>query len=202
VEIGNQVFKMVEYDYVALHGKMAYQSKGMDCPADPYQLDGPSTSKALRLITKLVFNNALNARSRDGCLKACRQAISARNLPDANKYRSYKTGKKKDKADKRRAAYEECGRTFEDVYDRLLVLHAPIADLFSTDIGVRFQRRDSKIALSILLSLTLQGVPCLGVHDSFLVPACHEADLKETMLWAYYDEIGFWPAVERVDHAK
>jgi hypothetical protein len=44
-----------------------------------------------------------------------------------------------------------------------------IASHFGTGIGLRLQRVDSDIAEQVMLHFADQGIPCLGVHDSFIV---------------------------------
>jgi hypothetical protein len=49
-------------------------------------------------------------------------------------------------------------------------------------VGLRLQRIDSDLVMSVLNRLTERGVPCLPVHDSFIVAKeDHESLLKEAM---------------------
>ncbi len=59
--------------------------------------------------------------------------------------------------------------------------HAPIAQHFCSGVGVALQYRDSRIAEAVMLDLLRQGIPCIPIHDSFLVPVSHEEELGEAM---------------------
>ena len=59
--------------------------------------------------------------------------------------------------------------------------HAPIADAFASGAGLRLQRLDSDIALSIITRLRKMGIAALPVHDSFIVPKEEEGVLRWLM---------------------
>ena len=44
---------------------------------------------------------------------------------------------------------------------------------------------DAKIALNIAFHFINQGIPCLPVHDSFLVQVRYESELRRVMLDTY-----------------
>ena len=52
---------------------------------------------------------------------------------------------------------------------------------YFTGIGLKLQRADSDIAEAVMLHFARQDVPCLGVHDSFLVPRQHAEELVQVM---------------------
>jgi hypothetical protein len=70
-----------------------------------------------------------------------------------------------------------------------------IAHHFGTGAGLRLQRIDSEIAEAIMLHFADRDVPCLGVHDSFIVGQQHAAELEAVMRRAYRDRIGFEPFI-------
>ncbi len=64
-------------------------------------------------------------------------------------------------------------------------LHAAVAHLFHSDLGVRLQRRDADMATDITQRLLKQGIISLSVHDSFIAGARHGGDLYEAMFAAW-----------------
>ena len=50
-----------------------------------------------------------------------------------------------------------------------------------TGIGRRLQNIDSDICARVQRRLRHAGIPCLSVHDSFIVPASHSEQLRSTM---------------------
>jgi len=48
-----------------------------------------------------------------------------------------------------------------------------------------------------LMAMTERQIPCLPVHDSFIVPARHEDRLREAMMRSYTELMGFKPLVDR-----
>ena len=81
--------------------------------------------------------------------------------------------------------------------DWLKMVHAPIAEYIHSKKGLNLQYLDSQITEAILMSMTKQGIPCLPVHDSYVVPAQHEAELQEAMMEEYRKVMGFEPVIEK-----
>ena len=65
--------------------------------------------------------------------------------------------------------------------------HQPIAGYFHSDAGAWLMGIDSKIAETVMMEMAAQGVVCLPVHDSFIVPASKADLLRETMHRVAYD---------------
>jgi len=65
--------------------------------------------------------------------------------------------------------------------------HQPIAEYFSSGIGLTLQNIDAQIARSVLWLMMDDGecVLTLPQHDSFIVPKPSETRLRLTMTWAY-----------------
>ena len=74
--------------------------------------------------------------------------------------------------------------------------HAPIAHYFGSDAGMRLMNLDGRIALNILFYFVEQGVPCLGVHDSFIVPRRFEDELRNVMERFYKRYLGYPPKID------
>ncbi len=185
----------VELDYGCFHPLMLYHLRKIDFVGDAYAIDGPNTAPALREVAKLVLNAALNAQSRDKTIGACIKAMK--------KYKKLKTGEKvwRDGKTLARAirldrAQRDCGLSLSEIYDKLLVMYEPIAVLFGADAGIHLQKMDGQLCLRILTHFANLGVPCLGIHDSFIVPAGWAEELRRVMKLYYYEAMSFWPRVE------
>lgn len=61
--------------------------------------------------------------------------------------------------------------------------------------GVCLQGVDSDIAEEVALHFANQGKACLIVHDSFVVKASDEDELRETMTEAYRKRFGYSPLI-------
>lgn len=66
----------------------------------------------------------------------------------------------------------------------------PVAQFFGTGIGIELQFLDSEIAIGILVGLAKQGIPCLPIHDSFIVQAHHELRLVQLMQQEFNRNVG------------
>lgn len=178
----------IELDYSATHPRMIYHLRGQTSPDDPYRLWGAETTPALRKLAKLVVNVRINAH--DHALAACTSAI--RLMRDGK----LKTGKDRETAFELQAALTDCGYPLWEIFETVQRFHAPIADCFGSGIGAELMRLDSEIALDVLCNLTRQGIPVLGVHDSFIVPKNSEELLREAMLDCYRRRLGVDPIVK------
>lgn len=179
----------VELDYGGLHPRLLYHLVGHEYAGDPYAAWGPRTTPPQRAVAKRLLNAAINATGR-------RAAIAAFN----NAMRPYgpcgrKRGNAAEQAARLRQAYRETGVRTGAIYERLAAHHRPIAHYFGTDAGIWLMRLDSAIAIDVMYHFARQCIPCLGVHDSFIVPAAHAVELREVMLKFYQLRFGFLPAI-------
>lgn len=177
----------VELDYSAMLPRMLYHTLGVDFAGDPYALWRDDTTESQRLLAKLVVIVAINTRSRRSAIRACVQ-----------KSRLWmKSGKALRKAKALRRALKETGLTFGQVYDLAAKVHAPIAEkYFGRGIGLWTMRLDSEVALNVMYHFAQRNIPCLGIHDSFVVPRRHKAELRRVMLQTYRDKFGFNPVIK------
>ncbi len=83
--------------------------------------------------------------------------------------------------EKLKLPYKYC----HDVIEKAVALHPTIEKYFFTKIGRKLMRLDATIALSIVHTLTLQGIPVLPLHDSFVVPYKHRDRLYKLMVSEY-----------------
>jgi hypothetical protein len=66
------------------------------------------------------------------------------------------------------------GLSNDEFNQKLKDTHPKIYQEIQSDIGLRLQKLDSDIAEDVLLQLTSLSIPCLPVHDSFIVTASNE----------------------------
>lgn len=69
-------------------------------------------------------------------------------------------------------------------FDEFWRRHEPIRSFCQTQSWDRLQYSDSQICLAVLSLLEGQGIACLPIHDSFVVPLRHERSLREAMVTA------------------
>jgi hypothetical protein len=181
----------VELDYSGTHPRLLYHLECLPFDRDPYALWGDKTTPPMRLMAKQLINAAINAKSRQSAIAACNQAMNTRK-----KNGQRKTGDALRKAQRLYNAMRESGLGFKGIYPLAEKRHRKIAKYFGTAFGMRLMRMDSILALDILYHFAKLGCPCLGVHDSFIVPVSQQTELKRIMLQFYDAHLGFLPVVK------
>ncbi len=182
-----------ELDYSALHIRMLYHLSGKDYEGDPYELWG-NTSPELRKIAKQTINALINAKTKVAAVAACNQAMYSKTETGA-----MKSGKSLKRAIGLRSAIQNTKANFKKVAEMALKVH-PIIEKkegnseYTT--GEHLMTLDGKIAQKILYSFAKKGIPCLCVHDSFIVPKHARTELKETMIRTYEEKTGSLPVVK------
>lgn len=83
------------------------------------------------------------------------------------------------------------GTTLLSMVQTLKEVHAPIAQFFHADIGVRMQNVESEIGARVVDTLVKANAPVLVIHDSFMTTEENEQLLWDTM-------VGCWQAVAGV----
>ena len=79
---------------------------------------------------------------------------------------------------------------------RFKEVHYRIAEYIHSGAGNMLQNIDSKISNNILMRMTEAGIPCLPVHDSYIVLAQHESQLKEAMTNEYRTVMKYDPVIK------
>lgn len=157
-------FPVVELDYKSLHPRLLYLSEGIQLSEDPYTIQpyGPP----YRRLFKLMLNSGINAADAEGVRQAVRNGIRK----DSALY----------------ADFSECMRDewLKPAWAAMCKKHEPIARHLGMGAGLRLQRLDSDMAEHVMVSLKGQGIPVLGIHDSFIVPNIYEHELEMAMLEA------------------
>ena len=182
-----------ELDYSALHIRMLYHLNGKDYQGDPYELWNETTPE-LRKIAKQTINAMINAKTNVAAVAACNQAMNPRTETG-----NFKSGKGLQRATQLYRAIRKTNKSFKEVAELALKTH-PIIEKNEGNseytIGEHLMTLDGKIAQKILYGFAKKGIPCLGVHDSFIVPKHAEAELKEKMMSAYEEKTDFLPIVK------
>jgi hypothetical protein len=145
----------IEIDYSSLHPRLLAAACGTQLTHDPYEVDGHCRS-----LGKRAFNIALNARSH-------RQAV----LAVADQFRLQSVAHPMTAS--------------RDVLDKLRRRNPYFDRFWGSGVGLRLQRIDGDICADVQRLLRNQAVPALSVHDSFLVPSRHEAQLQSAMAEAF-----------------
>ena len=79
------------------------------------------------------------------------------------------------------------------LYDRM----EPISKWFSKGEGIRLQREDSDLAISILAAMEALDIVTLPVHDSFIVQEKHSQTLRDAMSSCYMKHFGQAPVIRQ-----
>ena len=155
----------IEWDYSGVHIILLYALQGIDYWAvdgkDPYWLSGHPHTETFRGLLKIVLLASINAKNRDKAVGGVRR--------HANK-----------DWERFRWIYDEkvdLPKVIEDFVNR----HHPIQQDFFSGIGVQLQNIDAQIAEMVIEELSLNRVPVLTIHDSFIVTRQNEEDLEDIM---------------------
>ena len=161
--------KTVEVDYSAMHLRMLYARAGIDYPADkdPYDL-GLDDWKGKQDPRRKIIKVIINAmlNDEDGIFKLNKSQQNTLGLDN---------------------------KGFSDV---LRKAHPKLAEHIAAGIGLELQKLDSDIAEEVMLRLTREGIPCLPVHDSFIVSAGFELALREMLQVVFIHFVGVTTSVE------
>lgn len=157
---------VIEIDYANLHAVMAYTQAGLAIPpGDQYDIDGIDRS-----VVKRAFNVLLNATTR-------KHAVAA--LVEDLHHGDYELWQHSGLTTRHRS---ECIPYAEKVITAIEEKHRPIAEYFGSDRGAAFMRRDSDMAVRVMLRMIERTGRCpLPVHDSFLVADIDQEALDSTM---------------------
>lgn len=187
----------VELDYGGMHSRMLYHLMKIDYGGDPYVLWGKDTTKPQRLLAKTLINVALDAKTRKAAIARCNlETCTWTKEKEVKGNRVRKQGKELEKAVRLLDARQKTGLTFGQIYDLALECHKPIKKYFGSDAGIWLMRIDSSIAIDIMYDFAKQAIPCLGCHDSFIVPENHKQLLRELMNKWYHRRFDFFPVIK------
>ena len=161
---------VLEPDFSAYHPRLLYALNKAPYPdEEPYQLDGYPQTKAMRKFLKNVLLSIVNNVKPDVTTKAIR-----------SEYR-----KQEEKAKRWNREFEDLGlgtltdKLLWDIMSGLMKKHSAISNFFFSGYGNALQYIDSMIAEQVMLYFAKQGIPCLSIHDSFIVNVPYVEPLRE-----------------------
>lgn len=175
---------IVEADYSAYHARMLYHLNGIDYKGDPYNLFNRNTF--LRKAVKLLLNIAINAKS----------PVAAKISFNNHLNKGAKDNLSKDSYKRIKKEMMMRGLSVKKLYDTILHTHTDIGKFIGSGYGIKLQCIDSEIASDILMHFTDKKIPCLCIHDSFIVPQQYKEELVEMMKESYRNKFKFDPAIE------
>ena len=73
---------------------------------------------------------------------------------------------------------------------RIQERHSPIGEWFLTERALEYMNIDSQICMAVLSKMVDRHIPCLSVHDSFIVMREYEYLLRQAMIEAFADVTG------------
>ena len=162
----------VELDYSALHIRMLYHLEGIDYREDPYTAICDSEEE--RKIYKLAQLIAINSESENKAVMAIRDQLRKNDI-----------------------IFDLSNKSILHCLDKFKKVHYPIAKYLNTGVGLRLQNLDSRITDIILKAMTNNKIPCLPVHDSYIVKERHKDFLSEVMKESYEQIMkGFSPIIK------
>lgn len=179
-----------EIDFSAIHLNLIYWKAGLPVPEDdPYTLEG--FPDGTRDVVKQCLLTIINDKSPALALKSINERING------VKYRQKYGRKIKQIIDLKDCIVVPDGTTIEKIIEAFEKKHEAIKDeYFYSRKGVFLQKDDSRIAEEIMVTLAGHGVPCLPLHDSFIVSEPQEGGLREIMLEAFKTITGRYPKVD------
>lgn len=173
-----------ERDYKSLHPTILYiQATGALPIGDPYQLDDYLHTKVMRKVAKNALLVMINAKTEKQALGALRKKF----IPSM---------KNSD------ITLDASDHTFLDSLDMKAVMraiankHLAISKYLFAGVGRELQNKDAQIAEMIMIKLLKNGIPCLPIHDSFIVPRRADAILLEAMREEFKNVFRVYPFIE------
>jgi hypothetical protein len=171
--------RVVETDVSGIHIILLYARKDIvytetgigDCYAvDVSEVDD---AQARRWLVKQVFLLAVNAIDVPTTCSAVRQKVR-QELPEYIELPDIKLDNK----------------FITSIIDKLRDKHPLIAEFLCTGAGIELQNTDSQITSFILNHFTKRNVPCLSIHDSYIVPEQYNLELFDTIQEAFANVTG------------
>lgn len=160
---------IIELDYKANHLCFLYGLAGVSIPnienGDLYNI----SHVIPRAIIKKIIMLSLNTRSPNGTWMATKNFIAARKSREKEMWDRHVPNK---------IAYDEIVFLIKEA-------HPVVEDYFYRLYGPKLMYLDSRVAEFVMMAMTGQGIECLSIHDSFIVPQDKEEELRTSMYDAY-----------------
>ncbi|NMD85682.1 hypothetical protein HF882_03705 [Victivallis vadensis] len=162
----------VELDFDSFHISMLYALEGIQLNHDPYDTVAP---REMRPIIKKLLLTVLNADSESATVQSMRNQISKLKQKELVSERELRFIR----------AVDRYHPDWMELIERLKEAHEPIGYYFCSGAGLMLQRLDSEVMREALLYLAGWRIPALPVHDSAIVAAHHESELRTAMSLGY-----------------
>lgn len=146
---------VVELDYSSLHIKMIYDLKQVNFIGEAYEVLDKDNNLYESPIIKIAIMMLINAKNEN----SARLAIQ----------------------DKINQDYQHTNYNAQEIINALTTYHSAISDYFGSGAGVKLQRTDSDIALDVMYHFAEKDIPCLCIHDSFIIEEQYEEELYKIM---------------------
>jgi hypothetical protein len=152
-----------EIDFSGFHLNLLYHKSNKHFEKDPYTSvnDIPDVRKILKLISLV----AINAKDKSQALRAIQDEITS--APELTRLK------------------REFFLDVKNLLRKFESVHFQISNYFFNDTGIKLQYIDSQIAEAILRHFTSQDIPCLCIHDSFIVQEMYKDELSQVMNEVY-----------------
>ena len=173
----------VEPDFSAYHTRMLYHLSKIKYTDDPYDLF--NRNQILRAAVKALLNMAINAKTPSKARNAFNKKIN--NIKQRRSHHEENEEMKKE--------LSRSGLTTNELYDIICKAHPVIQKFFGRNKGLKLMYKDSQIASDILMHFTKKKIPCLCMHDSFIVQKPYEAELRQVMIEKYKKYFGYEPVL-------
>lgn len=163
----------VELDYSGMHVRMLYHIKQRQNRKDVYNVEpqNPQLRDIYKDVALISINSKINK-----AVKAIRLCLANKPtkklLPNLN------------------------DATINGLISNFKNAHSPIKDKLFSGIGITLQNLDSMIANDILKHFTKKKVLCLCIHDSFIAPKGHRAELDRIMKRSYKKVMRYFPVIK------
>ncbi len=182
---------VVELDYSGLHPRLLYAQESIQFNKDPYTVvnDNPEIRPFLKIMLLAMINN----ENINSAQSACNAWLNFDHIKDKKGMSAIKKYQKKMMTEKgmekfkkqyRKAiAVKKTGITIPGLMEKFLQAHEPIRKYLCTGnkTGMKLMNKDAKIALDVCKHFAKQNIPILPIHDSFIVQAKYEQELREVM---------------------
>lgn len=161
----------VELDYRSHQPRLLYHLHGLEAPTDCY--DHPVLPRSLM---KAATTRSMNCRSPAQAKRMLVELL--RNL--------------KDRGD---LPEPLLGLSPAELLKSVFSSHPLLQRSMSDTLWKTLQHQESLIALGVMERLALEGYPCLGIHDSFVVAEEAGEYLHQLMVEEYQARLGFRPFI-------
>lgn len=162
--------KIIELDFSSLHLTMLYHQTGINFEGDPYLAINDNLE--LRSLFKMLSLVIINAGTKRDAVRGFNTEV-------------FKDSQRKTNRRFHKENLEKYNLSFNELYNHFIATHRKLEEYFLSGVGIRLQYLDSQIAENVMMHCLRANIPCLCIHDSFIVPEKYRSELEITMQEAY-----------------